>query len=41
MTEKGPGKSYRKGMSMMEFIKRFPNDDAAAEWFAGFAGRSG
>ena len=31
--KKGPGKSYRKGMSLVELFKKFPNDDIAEEWF--------
>ena len=34
MTEKGPGKAYRKGMSVMDFIRRFPNDEEAGKWIA-------
>ena len=29
----GPGKSHRKGISLMELGDRFPNEDAAREWF--------
>ena len=31
--KKAPGKSYRKGMSLVELFKKFPNDEAAEEWF--------
>lgn len=30
---KAPGKSHRKGMTIMELFDRFPNDEAAEEWF--------
>ena len=29
----GPGKSHRKGISLMELANRFPTEDAAREWF--------
>ena len=32
--KKGPGKSYRKGLSLMEAFDRFPDDTAAERWFA-------
>ena len=31
---KGPGKSYRTGLSLMEAFDRFPDDAAAERWFA-------
>ena len=34
---KAPGKSHRKGISLMELAARFPNEDAAREWFEGIA----
>ena len=34
MTGKGPGKSYRKGMSLVEVTRMFPTEKAAAKWFA-------
>ena len=34
MTQTGPGKSFREGLSLVEIIRMFPDDDAAAEWFA-------
>ncbi len=30
---KGPGKSFRKGMSIIELLQRFPDDDTAERWF--------
>ena len=30
---KGPGRYYRKGMSLIEVLDMFPNDEAAEEWF--------
>ncbi len=33
-SEKGPGKSYRKGLSLIEAFDRFPDDAAAEQWFA-------
>ena len=30
---KGPGKSYRTGLSLMEAFDRFPDDAAAERWF--------
>ena len=32
-TTKAPGKSYRKGISLVEFLELFPNDEAAQAWF--------
>ena len=29
----GPGKSYRKGISLMELADRFPTEEAAQSWF--------
>lgn len=36
MTEakKAPGKAYREGISLIEIIKMFPDDDTAEAWFA-------
>ena len=33
MANKGPGKHYRKGISISEFFKMFPDDKAAEDWF--------
>ena len=33
MTQKAPGRSHREGMTVMELLKRFPDDAAAEEWF--------
>ena len=33
MSKSGPGKSYRKGISLMELFERFPDDEAAERWF--------
>ena len=30
---KGPGRSYRKGLSVIELLKMFPDDEAAEKWF--------
>ena len=30
---KGPGKSHRLGISLLELAERFPNEQAATEWF--------
>ena len=32
-TTKAPGKSYRKGISLVEFMNLFPNDETAQAWF--------
>ena len=29
----GPGKSFRKGITLLEFVEMFPDDVAAEEWF--------
>ena len=31
---RNPGKWFRTGISLQEFFRQFPNDDAAEEWFA-------
>ena len=30
----GPGQSYRKGLSLPEFIRKFPDNATAKTWFA-------
>lgn len=34
MTTKAPGKHYRKGISLKELFRRFPDDATAEAWFA-------
>ncbi|MDE0376585.1 MAG: IS1595 family transposase [bacterium] len=34
MTQTGPGKSYRKGLSLIEVTRMFPDDEAAEAWIA-------
>lgn len=29
----GPGKSYRKGITLAELTRMFPNEEAATGWF--------
>ena len=33
MSQSGPGKSYREGITLVELFRRFPDDRAAEEWF--------
>lgn len=33
LAAKGPGRHYRKGITLAEFFDRFPDDAAAEEWF--------
>lgn len=33
MVQKAPGKSYRKGITIMDVFKMFPDDTAAENWF--------
>ena len=33
MAGSGPGKSFRKGISLVNLFKMFPNDEAATAWF--------
>lgn len=33
MAQKAPGKNYRKGISLIELTRRFPDDEAAEQWF--------
>ena len=37
----GPGKSHRKGISLMELANRFPTEDAARAWFESIAWPTG
>ena len=30
---KGPGKAYRKGLTLMDLFDMFPDDETAEEWF--------
>ena len=32
MTSKGPGKSFRKGLSLVQLVRRFPDDPSAEQW---------
>ena len=34
MTHKAPGKSYRKGLTLIELTKKFSSDEVAGKWFA-------
>lgn len=33
MTQKAPGKYYREGISILDLMKMFPNEEAATKWF--------
>ena len=33
MANKGPGKAHRKGITMVELMRMFPDDETAANWF--------
>ena len=33
MTQKAPGKSYRKGITIIELAQMFPNEETARKWF--------
>ena len=33
MAKGGPGKAYRKGMTLIEAVEKFANEEAAHEWF--------
>jgi len=37
-TKKGPGKAFRKGMSVAEFFQMFPDHDAAEKWLVATVG---
>ena len=34
MTQSGPGKNFRTGLTLVEIFRTFPDDDAAERWFA-------
>ena len=34
MPQKSPGKWFRKGISLVEVVRLFPDDSTAGEWFA-------
>ena len=34
MTQKAPGKAFRKGLSLHDAIKMFPDNETAEKWFA-------
>ena len=34
MAHKAPGKHYREGMSLVQFMDLFPTEEAAHDWFA-------
>ena len=34
MARNAPGKHYRKGISLVDLLKKFPDDDTAEAWFA-------
>ena len=33
MRKKAPGKSYREGITLIELMRKFPDDDTARKWF--------
>jgi len=33
MAQKGPGKSFRKGMTLIDLFEMFPDDETAEKWF--------
>ena len=33
MPQRAPGKAYRKGISFIDFMRAYPHDDAAEQWF--------
>ena len=37
---KGPGKSHRKGITLMELAELFPTEESAREWFEGIHWRA-
>ena len=34
-TQTGPGKAYRKGLTLVDVIRMFPDDQTAEAWIAG------
>ena len=34
MTQKAPGKAYRTGITLAQLFRKFPDDEAAEQWFA-------
>ena len=38
---KGPGRSHRKGISLMELAAKFPTEESAASWFESIMWRTG
>ena len=34
MPQKGPGKCFRKGITLIEIVRLFPDDETAGNWFA-------
>ena len=41
MAHSAPGKHYRKGITLAELFKKFPDDEAAERWFVGVRWPSG
>ena len=33
MANKGPGKAHRKGITIVELMRMFPDDETASNWF--------
>ena len=33
MAKKAPGKHWRKGLTMVDLLRMFPNDETAERWF--------
>lgn len=33
MAEQGPGKAYREGLSLVQLLKMFPDEDTARNWY--------
>ena len=34
MPQKGPAKWFREGITLIELVRLFPDDEAAGNWFA-------